>query len=279
MRRAYLTAVGRIPTYEEAISFLDDEDPDKRTRLIDKLVGSDGFDMHMFNWWADLLRATDNFQNTSGTPYIKWIKDSIAENTPYDQMVHQLVSATGGGWQNGAVGYYVRDKGMLKDNMANTTRIFLGTRIECAQCHNHPFDRWTMDDYYSFASFFARIARKKGEDPRERVIYDKYDGETKHPLTKNNMTPRFPGGEVPEIPRGNQRRQVFADWLVAPENPYFARNLANIIWSQMMGQGIVEPVDDVLRDRVCVNRRDHALLDTEGIVEHLDHLCEAVRGA
>ena len=161
LRRAYLTATGRIPTYEEAIAFLDDGDADKRTKLIDKLVSSDGFDMHMFNWWADLLRATDSFQNTSGTPYIKWIKDSISENTPYDQMVHQLVSATGGGWQNGAVGYYVRDKGMLKDNMANTTRIFLGTRIECAQCHNHPFYDWKQMDFYEMAAFTSGIKGAK----------------------------------------------------------------------------------------------------------------------
>ena len=161
LRRAYLVATGRIPTYEEATAFLDDPATDKRGKLVDKLVDSDGFDMHMFNWWADLLRATDEFQNTSGAPYIKWIKDSIAENTPYDKMVHELVSATGGGWQNGAVGYYVRDKGMLKDNMANTTRIFLGTRIECAQCHNHPFDDWKQMDFYEMAAFTNGIKGAK----------------------------------------------------------------------------------------------------------------------
>ena len=124
LRRAYLNSIGRIPSYEEAVSFLSDENPDKRDNLIDSLLGSYGYNMHMFNWWADLLRATDEFEDTSGAPYIKWIKDSIAQNKSYKSMVHELISATGGGWQNGAVGYYVRDKGMLKDNMANTTRIF-----------------------------------------------------------------------------------------------------------------------------------------------------------
>ncbi len=171
VRRAYLTAVGRIPSYEETVAFLDSADADKRAKLIDKLVASDGYNMHMFNWWADLLRATDEFQNTSGAPYIQWIKNSIAENTPYDRMVHQLLSATGGGWQNGAVGYYVRDKGMLKDNMANSTRIFLGTRLECAQCHNHPFDSWKQMDFYEMAAFTNGI--KGAKEDFSRYLDDK----------------------------------------------------------------------------------------------------------
>ena len=161
LRRAYLNSIGRIPSYEEAVSFLSDENPDKRDNLIDSLLGSYGYNMHMFNWWADLLRATDEFEDTSGAPYIKWIKDSIAQNKSYKSMVHELISATGGGWQNGAVGYYVRDKGMLKDNMANTTRIFLGTRIECAQCHNHPFDSWKQMDFYQMAAFTNGIKSAK----------------------------------------------------------------------------------------------------------------------
>ena len=161
LRRAYLNAIGRIPSYEESVEFLNDQDPEKRNKLIDLLLSSYGYNMHMFNWWADLLRATDTFENTSGAPYIKWIKDSIAENKSYKTIVHQLVAATGGGWQNGAVGYYVRDTGMLKDNMANTTRIFLGTRIECAQCHNHPFDSWKQMDFYQMAAFTNGIKTAK----------------------------------------------------------------------------------------------------------------------
>ncbi|MFL2483097.1 MAG: DUF1549 domain-containing protein [Verrucomicrobiales bacterium] len=161
LRRAYLNSVGRIPSYDEAVEFLNNEDPKKRDTLINSLLGSYGYNMHMFNWWADLLRATDTFEDTSGAPYIKWIKDSIAENKSYKTMVHELISATGGGWQNGAVGYYVRDKGMLKDNMANTTRIFLGTRIECAQCHNHPFDSWKQMDFYQMAAFTNGIKTAK----------------------------------------------------------------------------------------------------------------------
>ena len=174
LRRSYLTAIGRIPSYDEAIAFLDSEKSTKRVDLIDTLVGSYGYNMHMFNWWADLLRATDTFQDTSGAPYIKWIKDAIAADKPYNQMVHELIAATGGGWQNGAVGYYMRDKGMLKDNMANTTRIFLGTRIECAQCHNHPFDSWKQMEFYEMAAFTNSM--KIGErDAFSNYLSDKED--------------------------------------------------------------------------------------------------------
>ena len=174
LRRSYLTAVGRIPSYEETVAFLGSEESGKRVDLIDSLLGSYGYSMHMFNWWADLLRATDSFQNTSGAPYIKWIKDAIAEDKPYNKMVHELVAATGGGWQNGAVGYYMRDKGMLKDNMANTTRIFLGTRIECAQCHNHPFDSWKQMEFYEMAAFTSGM-KIGGNDSFSSYLSDKED--------------------------------------------------------------------------------------------------------
>jgi uncharacterized protein DUF1553/uncharacterized protein DUF1549 len=121
----------------------------------------------------------------------------------------------------------------------------MGMRIQCAQCHNHPFDRWTMNDYYSFAAFFPQVGRKNGEDPRESIIYDRGDGEVKHLVSGKNMKPKFLGGDEPEIKKGESRREVLAKWLASPENPFFARNLANIIWAHFMGKGIIEPVDDV----------------------------------
>jgi len=127
----------------------------------------------------------------------------------------------------------------------NTAQVFLGMRIQCAQCHNHPFDRWTMNDYYGFESFFARVGHKAGDDPRENVIFDRNDGEVKHPITGAVMRPKFLGGDTPEIKPGESRREVLARWLTSPDNPYFARNIANIVWSHFMGRGIIEPVDDV----------------------------------
>ena len=120
----------------------------------------------------------------------------------------------------------------------------MGMRIQCAQCHNHPFDRWTMNDYYGFAAFFAQVGRKTGDDPRETVIFDRPDGEVKHLVTGAAMRPKFLGGEEPEI-KGQTRREVLANWLTSSENPYFARNLANVIWAHFFGRGIIDPVDDV----------------------------------
>lgn len=155
LRRTYLSAIGRIPTFEESSTFLADTAPDKRTKLVDTLLDSDGYSSNMFNFWGDMLRVKDYFSQTSGAPYIDWLKHSVETNKPYNVMVRELLTAKGSGWVegNGAVGYYVRDLGMPLDNMANTTRIFLGTRMECAQCHDHPFDDWKQMDFYEMAAF------------------------------------------------------------------------------------------------------------------------------
>ncbi|MBL8898448.1 MAG: DUF1549 domain-containing protein, partial [Planctomycetes bacterium] len=149
VRRAYLQIVGRIPTAEEARAFLADRSAEKRTQLIDRLLVSPGHESHLFTWYADLLRAKSRLANQiSGEPYLHWIKSAVAANEPYDQIARDLLTASGAAHarENGETGYYLRDRGMPEDNMANTARVFLGTRLECAQCHNHPFDKWTQKD-------------------------------------------------------------------------------------------------------------------------------------
>jgi len=126
----------------------------------------------------------------------------------------------------------------------NVAQVFMGTRIQCAQCHNHPFDRWTMDDYYGFAAFFAQVKRKPAEDPRERVVFDG-EGEVQHLVTKQNVPPKFLGGPKPEIKQGDSRRASLGTWLTSTDNPWFARNVANVVWAHFLGVGIVNPVDDV----------------------------------
>jgi len=140
-----------------------------------------------------------------------------------------------------------RDHVCARDQLLprRTRQVFLGMRIQCAQCHNHPFDRWTMDDYYGFTAFFSQIGRKRGADPREQIISNRSAGEAKHPVTKQNVAPKFLGGAVPEIKKGQDRRQLVADWIASPENPYFSRNLANIVWAHFNSRGIVDQVDDV----------------------------------
>ena len=168
LRRIYLDITGTIPTYRQTQSFLVSRHPDKRKRLIDRLLNSDGYASHFFNYWADVLRYTDRLNNNvRGEPYRQWIKQSLAENKPWDKMVSEILTADGRIWDNPATGYLQRDSGMPLDNMNNTVRIFLGTRIGCAQCHDHPFDRWTQKEFYQMAAFtFGARTRTGGSDKR-----------------------------------------------------------------------------------------------------------------
>ena len=155
LRRAYLTVVGRIPTLDETKAFLTWQSPQKRTKLIDNLLASDGYVHHYFNFWADVLRAQSQGvgDSTTSLNYLNFIRKSLRENKPFDQFARELVSAEGTCFDTGAIGYYMRDRGMALDNLSNTVRIFLGTRMECAQCHDHPFDKWTEKQLFEMAAF------------------------------------------------------------------------------------------------------------------------------
>ncbi len=153
VRRLYLDIAGRVPTVEEAEAFLNSRDPLKRTKLIDQLLAGDGFTSHMFNYWADVLRLTDNVKGrVTAQAYEEWLKGKVKANTPFDQMVRELLTTEGGVWDSGAIGFYMRDENQL-DHLAYTVQVFLGTQIVCAQCHNHPFDKWTQRDYYQMAAY------------------------------------------------------------------------------------------------------------------------------
>jgi hypothetical protein len=160
VRRIHLDLIGRIPTSRETEEFLASTAPDKRAKLIDKLLASDGYTQHFYNYWADVLRLQTNGQQAgpiTGAAYANYLKEALRTNKPYDTLVRELVTAEGKAWDNGAIGYYMRDRGMPLDNMANTVRVFLGTRIECAQCHNHPFDKWTQMQFYQMAAFTYNV--------------------------------------------------------------------------------------------------------------------------
>ena len=173
LRRAYLDIVGRVPTIEEAENFHGSTYPRKRSQLISDLLESDGHVSHAFNFWADVLRinsALGNGARQAEDAYQLWLKEGLKNNKPYDQMVYEMVSATGKVWDNGAIGYYIRDRGMPLDNMSNTVRIFLGTRLECAQCHNHPFDKWTQMDYYHMAAFSYGMSARQYDSDNRRAL-------------------------------------------------------------------------------------------------------------
>lgn len=279
LRRVYLDVVGRIPTYSEAKSFLDSAASDKRTKLIDELLESDGYVSHHFNYFADLLRLQSRLRYGPAQPYIEFVKDSLRTNKPYDQFVRELITAEGYTWDNGAAGYYLRDAGMPLDNMSNTVQVFLGTRLVCAQCHNHPFDSWTQKQYYQLAAFSygvdtrdrsipqvlaLRNMRRQGEVDRMTLqsagqILQQLNyrvNETNRPLRLpkdyqyddakplETIDPKAIFGEDVVVKEGDSRVEIYARWMTSPKNPRFSTVIANRFWKRVMGLGLIEPVDD-----------------------------------
>lgn len=190
LRRAYLKIIGRIPTHAEATEFLENRDrSQKKADLIDKLLGSHGYVSHWFHFWADILRAKDSLGNrVSGRPYVDFIRESIATNKPYDVWVKEMLSASGPMWErgNGAVGYFIRDAGMQLDNMSNTVRIFLGTSLECAQCHDHPFDRWTQKQFYEMAAFTQGAGNSRYNSGENMSLFNKLVREERNRLNRED---------------------------------------------------------------------------------------------
>ena len=260
MRRVSLDICGIVPTAEQITEFVADPDPDKRAKWIDELLERKEFVEIWLMKWSELLQVRSTLQVSykSTLLYYDWLKERIANNVPVNEMVIELLSAKGGTFSNPATNFFENERDNLKIS-ENVAQVFMGTRIQCAQCHNHPFDRWTQDDYYSFAAFFAQVARKQGDDPRERIIFSG-GGETKHPVSGQVMQPKFLGGATPDV-KGKDRREVLAQWLASPENPYFSKNLANIVWAHFFGKGIVDEVDDVRVSNPAVNPQ---LLDELG---------------
>ncbi len=248
LRRVHLDIVGVPPTLVEREKFLADTHNGKRELLVDELLGRKEFTEMWVMKWAELLQIRtfnkdgQQVSYKAALNYYQWLSERIAGNMPFNELVKKLLSAQGGTFSSPATNYFQSEADVLKLT-ENVAQVFMGTRIQCAQCHNHPFDRWTMDDYYSFASFFAQLKRKPAEDPRERVIYDE-GGEIQNPVTKQNMIPKFLGGPRPDLV-GHSRRETVASWLASPENPWFAKNVVNIVWAHFNGVGIVDPVDDV----------------------------------
>ena len=245
IRRVYLDLIGRLPTPAERKIFLKDTNPQKRSILVDRLIETKEFTEIWVMKWAELLQIR-TFQNQvsykAALLYHNWLRERIASNTPFNKIIRELLMAKGGTFSTPATNYFQVEL-ETKKLTENVAQVFMGTRIQCAQCHNHPFDRWTMDDYYSFAAFFAQVKRKKAEDPREQIIYDG-GGQIQHPITKKNAVPKFLGGISPDT-KNKSRRELVAHWLSSPDNPWFARNVSNIVWAHFLGLGIVEPVDDV----------------------------------
>jgi hypothetical protein len=245
LRRIYVDLVGLLPTTEEYTKFLTDPAPDKRAKLIDELVNRKEFTEIWVGKWAEwlMIRTTNQVAYKPMLLYYNWLSDQVGKNVPLDKMVQELLGASGGTFKVPQTNYYQNERDTLKVS-ENVAQVFMGMRIQCAQCHNHPFDRWTMDDYYAFAAFFSQVGRKGAEDYRETIVFNSGGGEVAHPVGGRVMAPKFLGGDVAQV-AGKDRRDVMAAWLASPQNPYFAQNFANRVWEHFFGVGIIEPVDDV----------------------------------
>jgi hypothetical protein len=255
LRRAYLDTLGLLPTALEARDFLADTDPRKREKLIDSLLARPEFAEYWAQKWSDLLRNEEKSLDKKGVAvFHRWITAQLAADRSLNEFARDILSATGSSYANPPANFWraVRDPTERAESVA---QVFLGVRVSCARCHNHPFDRWTIEDYYGFANLFGRIKYRVLENKRrddldkhefvgEQIIYQSRDGDVVNPRTKTPAKPVFLGAPAPAFGEDADRLTALADWVASPDNPFFARAQVNRVWLHLMGRGLVDPNDD-----------------------------------
>ncbi len=253
LRRAYLDLLGLVPSPETARAFVADSTADKRPRLVEELLKREEFADFWALKWADLLKIEERQLDAKGMEvFHRWIRESIAANKPIDVFARELIAARGSTYQNPAANWWRANRDPVM-RAENTARVFLGTQLNCAQCHNHPFERWTQDDYYNWTGLFARVdykivenKKKDKSDTREfkgdQIVLLKTSATVLNPRTGEAATPRFLGGEVPQITKERDELLALSEWLT--RSPMFARMQVNRIWFHLLGRGLVDPVDD-----------------------------------
>tara|TARA_B100000212_G_scaffold342604_1_gene331206 strand:+ start:10525 stop:12573 length:2049 start_codon:yes stop_codon:yes gene_type:complete len=315
-RRLYLTLAGRIPTQSELEKFFDDRDSNKKDKLIQELLNSESYVNHQMNWWSDMLRIKDRINGANinvGGVYREWLRNSLRENKPYDRIVKELIASSGRIFEDkesAAVSYFLRDRGMQEDNLSHTIRIFLGTRLQCAMCHDHPFDRWTQKEFYEMTAFTSGIgnvrinsankqvgalSRSISEDADSRAgLFNNWRNQIRDSLAfgiENNGTGQIklprdfaelngkPGDTVyakaiftpkPVFdPKASdpQSRTILAEWITSKDNPRFTTMIANRIWKQIFGAGLIEPIDTM---------SDKTLASNEDLMKYLERLMVSV---
>lgn len=278
LRRVTLDIAGRLPTAEEARAFQEETSADKRDQVIDRLLRSPHYADYFASKWVPLLknRRDDASDITSNFAFHAWIRDSLLANVPYDQFVRELLAATGTIVENPPVAWYKRVKDP-KDQLEDVAQLFLGVRMQCAQCHHHPFERWSQDDYYSLAAFFSRIGRKPTATRNEDLIFHERGLATaKNVKTGEDLVPAALGDDVGSIPAALDPRLKLADWMAAPENPYFAKALVNRYWKHFFKRGLIEPEDDIRDTNPSTNPELLAALERHFISSGYD-LKELIR--
>jgi hypothetical protein len=255
IRRVTLDLTGRLPTAEEMKDFIASKDIRKRAALTDRLLDSPEYAEYFANKWSALLRNQRTQPTYARGSYLfhSWIRDSLADNKPYDQFVHQVVAAAGDLEQNPPVAWYRQVKEM-KQQMEDVAQLFLGTRMQCAQCHHHPFEKWSQQDYYGFAAFFSNVARKPSSFLGEEIVFHKRGiAQTTNIRTKAAVMPTSLGGSALKLKPEQDPRHVLADWMSAKDNPFFAHTLVNRYWKHFFNRGLVEPEDDMRETNPPVN--------------------------
>ncbi len=250
LRRVHLDIIGTLPTPVEVTAFLGDGAPDKRARLVDRLLERPEYADFWANKWTDLLRPNPYHVGIKAVMnYDAWIRDQFRQNRPYDQFVRDLLTATGSTFENGSTVFF-RNRREPEEITTMACQLFLGIRLDCARCHHHPFEAYGQDDFFSMAAYFARIGHKGNGisapiSGGEESILLAASGAVKHPLTGKEMRPTPLFGKAPETGPDGDPREAFAAWLTGADNPFFPRVMANRVWADLMGRGIVEPVDDL----------------------------------
>jgi hypothetical protein len=247
IRRVTLDITGRLPTTEETKQFVADTRADKRERWIDRLLETPEYADHFANKWTALLRnkRTDPKQNRMTYVFHAWVRDSLVENKPYNEFVRELLTASGDVSQNPPVAWFRQVKEMTTQ-LEDTAQVFLGQRLKCAECHHHPFERWSQQDYYSFAAFFSQVGRKPSTQPGDEVVFAKRTvASATNKKTKQSVKPAGLGATPLSLSADDDARQALADWMTSPQNRFFARSLVNRYWKHFFNRGLVEPEDDM----------------------------------
>jgi hypothetical protein len=270
LRRAHLDATGALPPVDQVEVFCNDRDPNKRAKLVERLLASPEYVDYWAYKWSDLLLVSSRkLPEPSMWSFYRFVRQSVANNVPWDRFARAIVTAQGSTLSDGAANFFIlhRDPIELTESVSMA---FLGLSLTCARCHNHPLEKWSQDEYYGFASLFARVKLKDGETPGDEVVASAGDGQILHPRRGVEMPPRPLDGPAIAAGDSRDRRVVLADWLARPDNPYFARAIVNRVWSNFFGRGLVDPDDDL---RVSNPPSDEALLDwlvADFVAHHFD---------
>ena len=246
LRRVGYDLTGLPPAPDEVRAFLADKRADRRARKVDELLGRAEHAEFWASKWADLLRLRFDTSGDKGTwSTYRWLRDAVAANKPHDRFVRELLTAEGSGERNAPATYW-RVFATTEDAVEATAQVFLGIRLMCARCHDHPFEKWVQKDYYGLAAFFGQVARKPGRRQGEIVVFRQdVAARSRHPVTGEGLDPKFLDGPVTPIGPKEDGRKALADWLTRKDNPFLARATVNRVWSQLFGRGIIDPVDDI----------------------------------